>query len=165
MLFGYRGLRTILSQYNRSTQDLFICWGPYSDGMVSFFQRRTMRRALAGSISNIFARNELLSEGNLTYLLTQIDYLFIGSSTYPVSSSIAIRAAFLGKKIICDGGDSAIRDFIAHYQTGHVIENLSQLGQIVAADDSMPIDQARLADWYSKENLKRVLDNYLEVTP
>ena len=62
MLFGYRGLSSIIKQHKNCKDTLFICWGTYKENMLPYFQRKTMKRALDGQIPNIYAKNNYLSD-------------------------------------------------------------------------------------------------------
>jgi hypothetical protein len=164
MMFGYRGLSMILEQHAKAKDTLFLCWGPYNKNMLPFIQRGKMKKALNGEIDNIVAINEYLTEGKLTYILSKIDHLFISSNSYPVSSSISIRAASMGKKIISDQANAAINDMIVRYDCGYIINdfaNLSNLGNVSKFNFNT---NNNLTEWYSKSALETVLNNYFELT-
>ena len=163
MMFGYRGLSTILEQHTMSKDTLFVCWGPYKENMLPYFQRIKMKKALTGDISNIIVINELLPEGKLTYIISKLDYLFISSKSYPVSSSISIRAACMGKKIITDHSDAAINDMVTRYDCGYIVNNLSAINNLPAVFNKNETQSKEMTEWYSKAALEKVLVDYLEL--
>lgn len=162
-MFGYRGMSAILKQHARAKDTLFLCWGPYNKNMLPFFQRGKMNRALKGEIENIVAINEQLSEGKLTYVLSKIDFMFISSNSYPVSSSISIRAASLGKKIITDRANAAINDMIIRYDCGYIIDDFSSLENLAKTTRPNDFLTNNLTNWYSKKSLELVLNDYFEL--
>jgi hypothetical protein len=164
MMFGYRGMSMILNQHAKSKDTLFLCWGPYNKNMLPLMQRGKMNRALNGEIDNIVAINEHLPEGKLTYILSKIDFLFIASNSYPVSSSISIRAATMGKKIITDKANAAINDMIVRYDCGYIIDDFSSLSNLSKVSVNNSFTNSNLLDWYSKNSLEIALNNYFELT-
>jgi hypothetical protein len=126
-------------------------------------QRGKMNRALNGEIDNIVAINEHLPEGKLTYILSKIDFLFIASNSYPVSSSISIRAATMGKKIITDKANAAINDMIVRYDCGYIIDDFSSLKNLSNISKDTKETNSNLTEWYSKKALEIILNNYFEL--
>jgi hypothetical protein len=163
MMFGYRGLSMILNQHKKSKDTLFLCWGPYNKNMLPLMQRGKMNRALNGEIDNIVAINEHLPEGKLTYILSKLDFLFIASNSYPVSSSISIRAAAMGKKIITDRANAAINDMIVRYDCGYIIDDFSSLSNLANLSTCFNNTNSKLTEWYSKNALEKVLNSYFEL--
>jgi hypothetical protein len=131
--------------------------------MLPYFQRKTMKKALSGQISNIYAKNDYLSDGNMSYLLSKIDYFYISSKSYPVSSGISIKAATLGTKIVTDKADAALNDMITRYECGYIVDSLSKLDQKVTSNQYTNLYMNDMNDWYNKKTLIKVLEQYFDL--